>query len=293
MNVIDIKDFEGWSPLFRGKLGNRLAEAAMHIFAFDRVNWVYDRSCAYRGAAFASGLLNDMGVHYVVGNAERLKHLPQGAFITVSNHPYGGLDGIISIDLMAAIRSDYKFMVNKMLSMVKTMEENFISVVPTTSKKNQTLANINGIRETLTHIREGHPIGFFPSGAVSDFSLSDFRIHDREWQHSIISLIKSVKVPILPIRFFDRNSVLFYFLGLISWRIRSSRMPHELFNKAGKQTRIGIGNLISVAEQQKFPDLKSFGAFLRKMVYEMPLPPSFIPRSALNIPAHQSPLLPS
>jgi putative hemolysin len=252
----------------------------MHLFAFDRVNWVYDRSFDYKGPEFASRLLNDLGVHYVIGNAERLNQLPEGAFFTVSNHPYGGLDGIISIDLMAHIRPDYKFMVNKVISMVKTLEENFISVKPTTNKKNPAFANINSIRETLTHLREGHPVGFFPSGAVSDFSLKDFHLRDREWQQSILSLIKSVKVPILPIRFFDRNSVLFYFLGLINWRIRSSRLPYEVFNKAG--------NLIPVEEQEQYSDVKSFGAFLRKMVYEMPLPGSFIPRSALNFPLEQS-----
>ena len=282
MKVIDINDFEGWSPLFRGKFGNRLAELAMHLCAIDRVNWVYDRSFHYKGPEFASSLLNDLGVHYVIGNAERLNQLPVGAFITVSNHAYGGLDGIISIDLMAHIRPDYRFMVNKLIAHVKTMQENFISVIPTTNKKNPALSNINGIRETFTHLREGHPVGFFPSGAVSDFSLKDFRLRDREWQHSILSLIKSVKVPILPIRFFDRNSVLFYFLGLINWRVRSSRLPYEVFNKAGKKIRLGIGSLIPVEEQEQYPDVKSFGAFLRKMVYEMPLPGSFIPRSALN-----------
>jgi len=221
-------------------------------------------------------------VHYVIGNAERLQQLPEGALITISNHPYGGLDGIIMIDLMAHIRPDYKFMVNKVIAMVKTMEENFISVLPTTNKKNPALANINGIRETLAHIRDGHPMGFFPSGAVSDFSLKNFRIRDREWQQSILSLIKSVKVPILPVRFFDNNSVLFYFLGMINWRIRSIRLPHEVFNKASQKPRIGIGNIISAQTQEQFTDIKSFGTFLRKAVYEMPMPDSFVPRTVLN-----------
>ena len=79
--------------------------------------------------------MNDLGVNYVIGNAERLEQLPQEAFITVSNHPYGGLDGIILIDLIAGIRSDYKLMVNKIISLVKTMQENFISVIPTGNRK--------------------------------------------------------------------------------------------------------------------------------------------------------------
>jgi putative hemolysin len=282
MEVIGVKDFESISSFFKGEKGHRRAEFFMHLFAIDKVNQVYDNSGAYSGAAFASSLLNDLGVNYVVGNAERLKLLPEGAFITVSNHPYGGLDGIILIDMMAGIRSDYKLMVNKMLSLVKTMKENFISVTPTLTRKNSiTATSIHGIRETIMHLNDGHPAGFFPSGAVSDFRLKDLHIRDRNWQTSILHMIQSAKVPILPIRFFDTNSPFFYFLGLINWKIRSLRMPSELFNKRKQKPRIGIGNIISVKEQEQFTDVSKFGAFLRKFVYEMPLTGSLVPRNML------------
>jgi len=284
MNIIDPSDFEPLSSLFKGRRGHRFAEFILRLFEFDKVNQVYDHSINYSGADFAARLLNDLGVNYIIGNAERLKLLPKEAFITISNHPYGGLDGIILIDLMARIRPDYKLMVNKLLSLVKTMKENFISVTPVTNNKNLSNTNINGIRETLTRIQDGHPVGFFPSGAVSDFSLTDLYIRDREWQQNILTLIKSVKVPIVPIRFFDKNSPLFYFLGVINWKIRLTRLPHELFNKRKQEPRIGIGNIVTVEEQEQFTDIKSFGTFLRKVVYEMPSPTSYTPRSSLTFP---------
>jgi len=186
---------------------------------------------------------------------------------------------------MAAIRPDYKVMVNRMISLVKAMGDNLISVIPTGDVKNGiTATSIGGIRETLEHLRNGHPVGFFPSGAVSDLSLREMRIRDREWQESVIRLIQKARVPILPIRFFDGNSPFFYLLGLIDWRIRVLRQPSELFNKAGKKHRVGIGEIIPVEEQDQYVDHKSFGIFLRKSVYEMPLPGSFIRRSLINFP---------
>jgi putative hemolysin len=283
MKVIDPKDFESLSPIFRGEKGYRRAERFMRIAALDKVNQVYDHSFNYTGARFAEGLLKDFEVNYVIGNAERLKLLPKGAFITVSNHPYGGLDGIILIDLMARIRPDYKLMVNRMLSLVDTMKDNFIPVTPVGNKKTGISGtSMQGVRETLAHIKDGHPVGFFPSGAVSDFRLKDFRVKDRKWQKSILRLIHSVKVPIVPIRFFDKNSPLFYFLGLINWKIRLLRMPRELFNKKHQKPRVGIGNIISVEEQKRFSDCGSLGRFLRKAVYEMPRPVSFVSRTMLN-----------
>jgi len=283
MKVIDPKDFENFSSLFNGARGHRLAEIIMRLLSIDKVNRVYDHSGAYSGAEFTSRLLDDLGVNYVVGNPDRLKSLPQGSFITVSNHPYGGLDGIMSIDLLAGIRPDYRFMVNKILSLVKTLDGNFISVTPTGKKRTGvTAASIRGIRESLEHLDNGHPLGFFPSGAVSDFSLRDLRVRDRRWQKSILHMIHSAKAPVLPIRFFDKNSPLFYFLGLINWRIRSLKLPSEVFNKRNQELRIGIGNIISVEVQEQFSDAEALGSFLRKAVYEMPLPPSFVPRKMIN-----------
>jgi putative hemolysin len=284
MKIVTVKDFEDYSSFFCGKRGNRWAELIMKVFAIERVNELYNRSSFCTGPQFASCLLNDLGVNYRIGNAERLKYLPEGAFITVSNHPYGGLDGIILIDLFGGIRSDYKFMVNKLISMVKTMKDNFITVTPSGNKKNGISgASINGIRETMAHLNEGHPVGFFPSGAVSDFSLRELKIRDRKWQDSILRLIQKAKVPVLPVRFFDNNSAFFYFLGLINWMVRSFRLPSELFNKKKQNPRIGIGNLISVEEQQKYSDIRLFGEFLRRKVYEMSLPDSFFPRNMLEI----------
>jgi putative hemolysin len=178
-------------------------------------------------------------------------------------------------------------MVNSMLAMVKTMNENFISVEPTGNKKSGVSGkNLKAIRNTLNHLKEGHPMGFFPSGAVSDFSLRDLYIRDRVWQESILHLIHSVKVPVLPIRFFDNNSPFFYFLGMINWKIRSFRMPSELFNKRKHEQRIGIGDLLSVKELEQFSDTKSLGIFLRKAVYGMPEPSSYIPRNFLNVTEH-------
>jgi putative hemolysin len=282
MKVVDEEYLESVSSLFRGEKGNRRARLFMKMFSVDKVNWVYDRSGCYSGARFAYSLLNDLGVKYIIGNAERLAQLPEGAFVTISNHPYGGLDGVMLIDLMAGIRQDYKLMVNKMLSLVKTMAENFISVTPTGNKKTGiTSESIHGVRETLSRLKEGHPVGFFPSGAVSDLSIKEMRIRDRKWQTSILHLIRSAKVPILPIRFFDTNSKFFYFLGLIDWRIRALRQPAELFNKRGQKHRIGIGKIITVEEQEHYNDLGSFSAFLRKTIYEMPLPQTFISWSRL------------
>ncbi|GAT63076.1 lysophospholipid acyltransferase family protein [Paludibacter jiangxiensis] len=282
--VIDVEFLAKKSLFFRGRLGRWLGKVVLHLLAIDRINWAYGRSCDHTGAAFAEGLLKDFGVDYRVGNAERLRHLPEGPFITVSNHPYGGLDGIMLIHLMAGIRPDYKVMVNQILTLIEAMDENFISVQPRIGHNTTpSAAAINGMRETLHHLRDGHPVGCFPAGAVSMFSCKTLRVRDRQWQEGILKLIQVAKVPVLPIRFYDKNSIFFYFLGLIDWRIRSLRMPYELFNKKGQRPRIGIGELITAEEIKQFKDAKALGDFLRNKVYDMPLPTTFTPKTKLDV----------
>ena len=69
-------------------------------------------------------------------------------------------------------------------------------------------------------------------------------------------------------------------MGLIDYRIRFVRLFHELFNKRGTHPRMDIGETITVEQQSALSD-EEFGQFLRKSVYDMPLPDSFTLRSEL------------
>lgn len=264
-------------PSLKGKVGYSVASLLRRMLSIDKVSELYDHCSGSKGSDFAGKLLENLGIDYGIGNPERLLELPDGPFITISNHPYGGIDGIILIDLIGRLREGFKVMVNEVLTLVDSLTPSLIAVNPRNAANTKvTKTSIAGVREVLQRIHEGYPVGFFPSGSVSDFSFADQRIRDREWQSSVIRLIQKAKVPILPVRFFDRNSWWFYFLGLIDWKIRTLRLPKELLNKSGKKTRVGIGRMITVEEQRKHSDMEDFKAFIRNSVYGMPLPGSFM-----------------
>lgn len=283
MPVVTAKELQQLIPKLRGERGERLITRMMHWFSADKVNDLYDRTCHLQGADCAGAMMRDIGVDYQVGYAERLESLPEGAFITVSNHPYGHLDGITLIDVLGHVRPDYKVMVNEILAHIRAMSPNFINVVPKGDKETGPQASsLGGVRETLGHLRDGHAVGFFPSGAVSDLSLKDRCIRDREWQVPVLRLIRKAGVPVVPIRFFDRNSLFFYSLGLIDWRVRLIRLCGEVFNKRGKQPRFGIGEIITPEQQAACESTEALGALLRSSVYEMPLPETFKKRSEFS-----------
>ena len=267
MALITMKDIEGISPVFKGKFGNGLARLTMRITGVDKLAERYGRHEDLSGPEFVSAFLKDLNFNYEVQGLEHLQPVLNGPFITISNHPYGGLDGLILIDLFGHLREDYMVMANKFLSMVKTISDSFISVVPKTNATNGiSQESVDGIRKTIEHIKEGHPLGLFPSGAVSDFSFKDLCVRDRKWQQSAAGLIRFLKVPVIPVRFFNRNSNWFYFLGLVNWRLRTLRLPREVLNKIGKTVKLGIGEVISVEEQMCVSEA-DFASMLRSSVY--------------------------
>ena len=280
MPLLTLQELEQLIPLFRGRVGSFLARGTMRLLSVDRLNALYDRHAHLRGADFARSVLEELGIDYevFVENEEveaQLHALDDIPFITISNHPYGSIDGVILADLFGHRCANYKIMVNKILSRVESLAPSFISVTPTgVERTTATTESIMGVRRALMQLRSGGGLGLFPSGAVSDFSLRDGCVRDRQWQPAILSLIAKAKVPIMPVRFFDRNSSFYYSLGLIDWRVRLLRLPAEVFNKSGRPARIGLAPLISVEEQQQYlatHTIEEFGTWLRNKVYGMRL----------------------
>ena len=94
---------------FGRNLGSTLvAKLVMYIMRLDKINKLYSDAYNDDPHEFLDRLIDALGVTVEV-NEEDLQKIPAtGAFITVSNHPFGGLDGIILIQLLSRIRPDYK-----------------------------------------------------------------------------------------------------------------------------------------------------------------------------------------
>ncbi len=261
--ILDEADLANMSPVFRGKLGPFFARLFLHLFGVERVNKLYSELYQLRGTDFTKAWLERLNVTYVVQNGELLNKLPEGAFVTVSNHPFGGIDGVILVDLMAKHRDDYKFMVNSILLHVETMSDHFVGVKPVTPKSGSTVENNGGLKQTFRHLKSGGSMGFFPAGAVSGYYHHSFKITDKDWQLSVIRLIQAAKVPVIPIYIHGKNSWFFNLLGLINWQLRSVRMAHEVMNKNGTVVKLTIGETITWEEQEPYRDVEELAAFLR------------------------------
>lgn len=270
MPLLTLTELQENVAFFRSAAGARIGKMLMHWLNVDKVNSLYDRHPDLLGPDFASVILKDVGLEYEIIHSEILSDLPEGPFVVIANHPYGSLDGVMLIDIFGHIRQDFKLMVNGFLSRVESLDSSFIKVTPTGDRRSApTKESLQGVREAIGHVHQGHPLAIFPSGAVSDLSLHDRCISDREWQEPAIRLIKKLRVPIVPVHFLDGNSAFYYALGLLDWRIRLLRLPSEIFNKRGKTARVAIGPIIPVSAQDSLVSVEEFREYLRDEVYNL------------------------
>ena len=269
--LLTLEDIRKVHPIFRKRYGDTLAKMALKISGLDNVNKVYDHSKHLTGIDFCTHLLDGLEMRRTERNGEILEHYKDQPCITVSNHSYGHVDGIAYIEMVGSYQPNFKMMVNFLLGMIDTMSDHFITVNPYNPEVFNKVSSLSGIKECIAHLRQGNPLGLFPGGAISNLNRINgkWSIEDRDWQPSVLKLIKFAKVPIIPIHISGGNSSFFYSLGLIDWRLRNLRLGHELYNKKGKEIIFTVGQPITLQEQNSYSDLELFGKFLKTKTYEL------------------------
>ena len=249
-----------------GFIGKGIASGLFKLIKLDKIVDVYNKNLKYEGVDFLNGLLSDFEIEFEVDDTD-LKRIPKdGGFITVSNHPLGALDGIILLKLLLEKRPDFKVMGNFLLQKIEPMKEMVIPVNPF-EKHQDAKSSMVGLKESLKHVKEGHPLGIFPAGEVSTYKKGENSIVDREWEDGAIKLIQKLKVPVVPIYFHAKNSKSFYFLSALNGIFRTAKLPSEVLTQRKRIIKIRIGKAIHVKEQADHKPLEDFSNFLRQKTY--------------------------
>ncbi len=264
-----------------GFIGTFMGWSLMKVLNISKVNKVYDRNKHLSDLEFLNALLDEFQIKFEIPE-EDLKRLPkEGAYITISNHPLGGIDGILLLKLMLEQREDYKIIANFLLHRIAPLKPYVMPVNPFENKK-EAKSSIAGFKSAIAHLRDGHPLGIFPAGEVSTYK-DDKLITDKPWEEAAMKLVKKAEVPVVPIYFHAKNSRLFYQLSRVSDTLRTAKLPSELLTQKHRVIKVRIGNPIKVEAQKEHETLEDFTEFLRKKTYM--LAKTFEKKSLLsNIP---------
>lgn len=249
----------------------RIVKWLMHLLQIDEVNRIHTKWCKKPGPEFVKRLMVDeYNIKLEVENAEILERFKDSPFITVSNHPFGSIDGIALIYIVTRLRPQYKVMVNMILNHISAMRPNFIAVDQSASDDpEKRRVSVAGVREAIRLLKNGTPVGFFPAGAIGKTD-KDGIIVDRPWQPVVLQIIQKAKVPVIPIYFHGGNSRLFTYLGHHCIPARTAFLAREMFKKKNRPMKVTIGEPVSVEKQAEFgKDYEALGWYLRMQTYDL------------------------
>ena len=248
-----------------GFIGTFFGWILMKVLKISTINRIYNKNKHKSDLDFLNGLLTDFQIRFEIPE-EDLKRLPKdGAYITVSNHPLGGIDGILLLKLMLEQRSDFKIIANFLLHRIKPLVPYIMPVNPFEDHKDAK-SSLIGFKNSLLHLQNGHPLGIFPAGEVSTYKDGKLMV-DKPWEPAAMKLMQRAEVPIVPIYFHAKNSRLFYRLSKLSDDLRTAKLPSELLTQKKRVIKVRIGKPISLKDQKEHPTLEGFSDFVRRKTY--------------------------
>lgn len=254
-----------------GFFGNAVGWVLLKVLGISKLNKVYDKTKHLDKLDFLDAMVKEFQIDFEIPEDD-LKRIPKtGSFITVSNHPLGGIDGILLLKLLASSRPDFKILANFILLKIEPIKDFVLPVNPFDNKKDEGKSSYTGIKQALEHVNNGNPLGLFPAGEVSTYS-DEMLIQDKPWEEAAVKFIKKARVPVVPICFHAKNSTLFYILAKLSDTLRTAKLPSELLTQKRRTIKVRIGNQIPVKDQDEYEDLSKFSDFIRMKTYMLANP---------------------
>ena len=254
-----------------GFFGNAVGWVLLKVLGISKLNKVYDKTKHLDKLDFLDAMVKEFQIDFEIPEDD-LKRIPKtGSFITVSNHPLGGIDGILLLKLLASSRPDFKILANFILLKIEPIKDFVLPVNPFDNKKDEGKSSYTGIKQALEHVNNGNPLGLFPAGEVSTYS-DGMLIQDKPWEEAAVKFIKKARVPVVPICFHAKNSTLFYILAKLSDTLRTAKLPSELLTQKRRTIKVRIGNQIPVKDQDEYEDLSKFSDFIRMKTYMLANP---------------------
>ena len=261
MKLIDVAEF---SPRLRDSWTGTAVE---RLLGFARINDCYKRVRERpEEQAFLRKCLDELGIREQVLGHENLAALAEGPCLVVANHPYGGVEAMLFLQLLREVRPDALVMANYLLQRVPEVADGILPVDPF-ERSDSATTNLGAMRKALRHLQAGGVLGVFPSGTVSHWHLSQRRVTDPPWSSHIASMAQRAGVPVLPVYFHGRNGIGFQVAGLFHPLIRTALLPRELLNKRGRSIKVTIGKVLSKRQLQRFQDPERLTAFIRAATY--------------------------
>jgi putative hemolysin len=251
-------------------IGPPALDLAERALAFERLANIYRQLSGEHttAAGFAARALETLQVHFAIDPAQRALLPASGPAVVVANHPYGGIEGLFLISLLAGMRADTLIVANRLLHRIPEIR-GCILPVDAFGGAGAARYNIPGLRRAVRHVRNGGLLVLFPAGTVSHLHLSAGRVCDPPWSESAARLLRMCDCPVTPLHFGGGNGAVFQTLGLLHPRMRTALLSRELLGHRHRTIPVTIGRAIPAERIRDQPDDAILASSLRLATYAL------------------------
>ncbi len=231
----------------------------------DELNEIIRQYGHMSGVDFVKNALEDMHVSYETYGLENIPK--EGRFIFVSNHPLGGLDGLVFIKVIGELFPDIRFPVNDLLLNIPGMNSVFL---PINKHGHQSREAVRAIEEAYASDAQ---IVYFPAGLCSRKIKG--RIVDLEWKKHFITKAVEYKRDIIPAFFSGKNSNFFYNLSNLRIRlgikanIEMIYLPDEMFKQKDKKLALKVGEPLPYTMFDRSRTPAQWAEHVKSLVYAL------------------------
>lgn len=246
-----------------------LATIADRVLGLDRFSATLSQADG-TGSSFISAALREFGIHASWTDSDLARIPREGPLIVACNHPHGGADGLVALDLLLRARPDARVMANHLLRHVAGMRPWLIEVNPFGDAAAQ---NLTGMRNALRHLRAGGCLLIFPAGEVASLRPLELAVRDNHWTSHLVRLARAADASVLPLHIEGRNRAIFHLAGMVHPRLRTALLVREMLALKGRTLRLRSGKPVGTVKLAEHTSEDDAAKFLRLRCELLPARP--------------------
>ncbi len=250
---------------FLKSLPNFVIKIIAKIIKQNEINKILNKYSDYDGIDFLPKIIEELNIKIEIDGIENLPE--NGKCFFVANHPFGFLDGLILTNIVGYKYGQLKAIGNDAFMFVPNLRPIIANISVFGKNPKKYFVELEKV------FASDVPITHFPFGLVS--RIHKFKVQDKFWNKSFVTKAISNQRDVVPIRFYGRNSYLFYAIYLfrqifrIKLNIELVLLPGELFRKRGKTIKVSIGKTIHYKEFDNTLSHWDWAQKVRSVVYDL------------------------
>lgn len=232
----------------------------------DFINGFLSRHGNKRGLDVIHAAFDEFNTRIIIKGEENIPR--KGRYIFASNHPLGGFDGVVLIDVVSRYLGEAKFLANDILMNLRLLDDVFIPINTLGAQSKASALQLDKV------YRSDMQVLTFPSGMVSRKIKGV--IQDLEWKKNFIAKAIQYQRDIVPVHFRGRNSNFFYNLANIrtflhiKWNLEMFFLVDETMKHRNSEIIISFGQPVKWTSLDGSRTYQEWADFIRGKTYALP-----------------------